>query len=77
MDFCYTPNNQMGYMFNLAWDFNQPVNLDTAKVTGVREYICIEFKCKIQQFLISMLPTILSDGLHVPGCISLQSACIV
>ena len=36
MDFCYTPNNQMGYMFNLAWAFNQPVNLDTATVTRVR-----------------------------------------
>ena len=40
-----TIHHQMDYMFNLAWAFNQPVNLDTVKVARVREYLCLDFNC--------------------------------
>ena len=34
--------HQMSNMFNLAEAFNQPLSFDTAEVTNVRAYICVE-----------------------------------
>ena len=65
---CY----QMDWMFEEATSFNQPLDFNTASVTSVSAYICVESDCH-ERSDSDFLSNLLSDERHVLGRNCLQS----